>query len=76
MKCPVTVIVAFGIEEPEAEGLGIGVRDGGGTKGVELIVELGDKVLGGEDGKVSGVPLTAQITGLGEEATKVITESD
>ena len=70
------VIVAIGIEEPEAEGLGIGVRDGVGTKGMELVVELGDAVLGGEDGKGSGVPLTAQIAGLREESTKVIAEHD
>lgn len=71
-----TVVVAFGIEEPDAEGLGIGVRNGVGAKGMELVVEPGDPGLGDEDGKVSGVPLTAQSTSLREEATKGIAERD
>lgn len=70
------MVVAFGIEESEAESLGIGVRDRVGTKSVELAVELWDAGLGGEDGKGSGVTLTAQIAGMGEEGTKVIAESD
>ena len=53
------VVIALGIEEAQAQAFRIGVRDRGGADGLELLVEYGDARLGGEEGKASGVALTA-----------------
>lgn len=70
------LIIALGIEETQAETLGIRVRDGVGAKGVQLVVEFWDMSLGVPEGDFACVALTSKITRLRKETAEVVTEGD
>ena len=70
------MVIALGIEETQAETFGIGVRDGVCAKGVQLVVEFGDKSLGGTEGDFACVTLTSEITRLRKEPAEVVAKGD
>lgn len=69
-------VVAFGVEEAQAETFGFGVRDGVGAKGAQLVVEFGDMSLGGPEGDFAYVTLTSKITRLRKEPAEVVAKGD